>query len=84
MRWLYGLDLGNSLDNIGIGSVYQRDILTPFRNEFSTVLWCCSRITLKKDQRYRSQKKKRKEKTHKKTVTLTIRVIDHVIYVYVL
>ena len=28
MRRLYGLDLGNSLDDIGIGSVYQRDILT--------------------------------------------------------
>ena len=29
MRWLYGLDPGNALDDIGIGSVYQRDTLTP-------------------------------------------------------
>ena len=28
MRWLYSLDLGNGLDDIGIGSVYQRDTLT--------------------------------------------------------
>ena len=28
MRWTYGLDLGNGLDDIGIGSVYQHDILT--------------------------------------------------------
>ena len=28
MRWLYNLDLGNSLDGIGIGSVYQCDTLT--------------------------------------------------------
>ena len=27
MRWLYGLDLGNGLDDIGICSVYQRDTL---------------------------------------------------------
>ena len=28
MRWLYDLDLGNGLDDIGIGSVYQHDTLT--------------------------------------------------------
>ena len=28
MRWLYSLDLGNGLDCIGIGSVYQCDTLT--------------------------------------------------------
>ena len=28
MRWLYDLDLGNGLDDIGIGSVYQCDTLT--------------------------------------------------------
>ena len=30
MRLLYGLDLSNGLDDIVIGSVYQRDILTLF------------------------------------------------------
>ena len=28
MRWLYGFDLVNGLDDIGIGSVYQHDTLT--------------------------------------------------------
>ena len=28
MRWLYGFDFGNGLDDIGIGSVYQHDTLT--------------------------------------------------------
>ena len=33
MRWLYDLDHGNSLDDIGIDSVYQRDTLTGRRRK---------------------------------------------------
>ena len=32
MRWFYGLDLGNGLNDIGIGSVYQHDTLTILMN----------------------------------------------------